>query len=541
MVHIVKRSAKTAATILTASALLLMAGCANTAEQNSADTVQDGTVKWVITGANLDNGHMDPHRSQLDSSFMIGRLVLDSLTFLNNKGELKPWLAKSWEVSEDGKKVTFKLRDDVKFHDGEPFNAEAVKANFEHIVALETESAAAKDLLGGSSFKGVNVMSEYLAEVEFEQPFVPFLNNTSSSGLGMYSPKALRENADKLATGGPGISVGSGPWKMTELVAGSGVSYERNSDYKWYPEGVTGIADSAAKLELGFVADDSLLTVRVENNEAQIASQVKPLAAAQSKETVHAQDVPGLPYSVYLNTNRDGIKETKVRQALNYSVDKAAATKAVYGDLVAPADSVLTPATPFVDVKTKASFDVKKAEKLLDEAGWVRDTPDAVRKKDGKELKLSWVSWTPRSDETQAFADLVIDNWRKIGVAVTNEVVEPGEYLKRYTAGDMDLTDWSFMAVDPDALRNHLHSKGFQNASHISDPELDKKLEAAAAANTAAARTKLYSEIVKWANEEAVIIPLHQISYITINNKHVKGLEFDGYGRPLFFNVAEIA
>lgn len=528
--------------MIAAGAMILLAGCSNqNTTQPAADSVENGTINWAISGGNLENGHMDPHRSQLDVSFMVGRLVLDSLTYLNEEGELKPWLAKSWNVSEDGKKVTFNLREDVKFHDGEPFNAAAVKANFEHIMAPETESAQARDLLGGEAFKGVNVVSEYVAEVDFNQPFVPFLNNTSSTGLGIYSPKTLQQNADKLPTGGAGVSVGSGPWKMTELVAGSGIKYERNADYKWYPEGTKELSNQAAHLELAFVPDDSLLTARVDNNEAQVASQVKPLAAATTSHQVHVQEAPGLPYSLYLNTTRDGLKDEKVRQALNIGVDKAAATEAVYGKLVSPAYSVLSPTTPFVDVKEKPDYDVKKAEKLLDEAGWKRDGENGIRKKDGKELKLNWGSWTPRPDESQTFADLVIDNWRKLGVEVTNEVVEPAAYMEKYMSGDMDMTDWSFMAVDPDALRNHLHSKGYQNASKVADPELDKKLEAAAAATSPAERTKLYNEIVKWAHNNAVIIPLHHIAQITVNNEHVAGIQFDGYGFPQFLSVSELS
>src|SRR5690606_30239214 len=118
--------------------------------------------------------------------------------------------------SDDSTTYTFELRDDVTFHDGEPFNAEAVKVNFDRIVAPETASAQAASMLGADFYDATTVVDEYTVEVKFTQPYAPFLQAASTAHLGFYSPAVLETAADQLKAGGPGINVGTGPFELTE-------------------------------------------------------------------------------------------------------------------------------------------------------------------------------------------------------------------------------------------------------------------------------------------------------------------------------------
>src|SRR5690554_5788018 len=107
-------------TAFVAASALLLSACAGATDEGSAD---GGEVVWAIEGANLAAGHMDPQTSQLDVSAMVQRVVLDSLVFQEQDGSFSPWLAEDWQVSDDSTTYTFELRDDVTFHDGEPFDA----------------------------------------------------------------------------------------------------------------------------------------------------------------------------------------------------------------------------------------------------------------------------------------------------------------------------------------------------------------------------------------------------------------------------------
>ncbi|MBB4070850.1 ABC transporter substrate-binding protein [Canibacter oris] len=532
-----KKTRKAVIAATAAAALFGLTACQAAGDNAMVNTA--APVTWAIAGNNLDGGHMDPHRSQLDASAMLGRLVLDSLTYLDESGTLQPWLATSWETSADGKKVTFKLREDVTFTDGEKFNAAAVKANFEHIMAAETESAAANDMLGGDAFVGVNVIDEYTAEVEFNRPFAPFLTFSANSNLGFYSPRALATSADKLPAADPAAYIGTGPWKLVEYVAGSSIKYERNEAYTWYPEGFKPLEQNAKTLEVALVAEDNLRVARVSNGEALLASELSPVAVENSNLSVHKTPAPGMPYSLYVNTTQFGSDDKAVRKALALSVDREAIVDAVFGGSYDAAGAVFSPSTPLTTVgDTAVQHDVTAAAKLLDEAGWKLPEGKEIREKDGKPLTLSYISWTPRSEDKQAVTDLLVDQWRAVGIEVKNELLEPGDYNERYGAGTFNLTDWAYGSTDPDILRNHLHSEGFQNASFVKNSEIDAKLEAAAASSDDAERTKLYDELAAWVQTETPIIPVYTPAAISVSSDKLVGLHYDANGWPLLLSVA---
>ncbi len=163
--------------------------------------------------------------------------MLDSLVFQKPDGSFAPWLATEWNVSDDSTEYTFTLRDDVTFHDGEPFDAAAVKANFDRIVDPETESAQAASMLGGEFYAGTDVIDEHTVTVRFSQPYAPFLQAASTAQLGFYSPKVLADSAGELKVGGPGITVGTGPFELTEYTPEQEIVYTANADYDWAPEG----------------------------------------------------------------------------------------------------------------------------------------------------------------------------------------------------------------------------------------------------------------------------------------------------------------
>src|SRR6218665_374167 len=221
------------AALVAASAMVLSA-CAPSAGGDG-----HGELVWSIEGANLSAGHMDPQVSQLDVSGLVQRAVLDSLVFQDDDGSFSPWLAKSWEVSPDSTEYTFVLRDDVTFTDGEKFDAAAVKANFDRIVDPATESAQAASMLGVDYYAGTEVIDDYTVKVSFTQPYAPFLQAASTPQLGFYSPKGLKTPADKLKAGGPGITVGTGPFELTEYTPDQELVYTRNDDYAWGPHDAT--------------------------------------------------------------------------------------------------------------------------------------------------------------------------------------------------------------------------------------------------------------------------------------------------------------
>ncbi|WP_404472460.1 ABC transporter substrate-binding protein [Microbacterium aerolatum] len=519
-----------------AASALLLSACAGSSGGDSAD---GGEVVWAIEGANLAAGHMDPQTSQLDVSGMVQRVVLDSLVFQEADGSFSPWLAEDWTVSEDSTTYTFELRDDVTFHDGEPFDAAAVKANFDRIVDPETASKQAASMLGADFYEGTTVLGDYTVEVKFSQPYSPFLQAASTANLGFYSPKVLESSADQLAAGGPDVNVGTGPFELTEYTPDQELVYTRNPDYAWGPDG--GEAAKFETLRVELLPEASVRTGVVESGEADLASNIPPNLAVDLPDTLTVDSVeyPGLPYSLYLNEAYGVFADEKVRQAFARGIDIDAAVEEIYFGQFPRAWSILGSTTPGYDASLEGSwpFDQDAANTLLDEAGWTERDGDGIRMKDGERLSARWIAWTPVPDDKAALGNAIQSDLAEIGFEVEREVLEPGAYNAQYEPKTFDLTDWGFSGVDADLLRSHLHTEGFQNASQVSDPEIDALLEEGIATSDTDARAEIYQQLQQWNAEYTAIVPLYSPSLITASNDTVSGLEYDLYGRPLFYEV----
>lgn len=523
-----------------AAVALVLSGCTSSA---AFTPVEDGTLNWAISGDNLSEGHMDPHASQLDVSAYVNRQTLDSLVYLNAKGEIVPWLAKSWLVSADGKTYTFTLRDDVTFTDGTPFNAQAVKENFDHIMAESTESAAAASMLGGELYVATETVSDHEVVVRFAEPFAPFLANASTAFLGMYSPATLAENAERLKTGGPGITVGSGPFILTEFVANDVLRYERNADYAWAPEGLKLSNSGIQKLNIELVADDSVRFNSVVSGELDLASGVAPsvLTGSDAKVAVNNAASPGLPYSLLLNEKHGVFAEQQVRQAFAQAIDISSAVENVFFGQRDRAFSILSPSTPNAydeSLEQRETFNRKGAISLLESAGWTELNADGYRVRDGEELAATWYTWTPVSEETKSLASVFIEDLKSVGFKLEHRVVEPAEYMEVYSTGAFDIADWDYASADADILRSHLHTDGYQNASQVSNPEIDALLEQAAASTDPAQRKELYGQVQQWNAEYTAIVPIYLTSFTNVSNSTlVRGIEYDGFGWPVLMSA----
>lgn len=525
--------------LLLAAAALSVAALALSSCTAGPASDDGGEVVWAIEGANLSEGHMDPQTSQLDVSAMVQRAVLDSLVFQEADGSFSPWLATDWEISDDATEYTFHLRDDVTFHDGEPFDAEAVKANFDRIVDPETASAQAASMLGADFYAGTEVVDDRTVTVSFTQPYAPFLQAASTAQLGFYSPAVLESSADELKAGGPGITVGTGAFELTDYTPKQEIVYTRNDDYAWGPHGEG--APKVETLRVEILPEASVRVGVVESGEADLASQLPPNLAAELPDslTVDSIEYPGLPYSLFLNEKHGVFADERVREAFSRAIDIDAAVEEIYFGKFPRAWSILGSTTPGYDASLEGTwpFDQDEANRLLDEAGWTTRDADGIRTKDGARLSARWIAWTPVPDDRVALANAIQSDLKAVGFDLVREVLEPGAYNEQYGPKTFDVTDWGFSGADPDLLRSHLHTDGFQNASQVSDPEIDALLEGAIATTDTDARAELYAQLQQWNAQHVAIVPLYSPALITAVGDTVSGLAYDIYGRPLFYGV----
>lgn len=520
----------------------LLSSCAADSASQKSD------LTFAIEGANLSAGHMDPQSSQLDVSALVQRNVLDSLVAQDANGSFVPWLANSWTISDDQLHYTFSLRDDVTFHDGTPFNADAVKANFDRITDPATASAQAASMMGysesGGAYLDTEVVDEFTVKVNFSRPFSPFLSAASTALLGFWSPAVLSTKADQLKTGGPGISVGTGPFVLSEYVPDQQIVYTANPDYNWGPANIDHSGPSAIKtLTVRILPEESVRIGALNSGEVQVAGNITPATVEQLDPSlaVKSVELPGIPYSLYLNEKYGVFSDERVRQAFSIGFDAEAAVQSIFFGQYPRAWSILGPTTPNsydASLENSWPYDAVKANALLDAAGWTSRDAEGYRIKDGARLSVRWIAYTPIPDDRAALADIIQSDLKKIGFEVVREALEPAAYNEQYGPKTFDLTDWGNASVDADVLRSQLSTTGFQNASQVSDPELDALLNEAVATSDPAERTSLYAQVQQWNLTHAAAVPLYVPSLITAASAVVSGLSYDLYGRPLFYGVS---
>ncbi len=482
----------------------------------------------LVYGLTLAPSGIDPH---VNASAELGiplTSVYDTLIYQDpESGDFVPGLAESWEVSEDGRVYTFHLRRDVTFHDGMPFNAQAVKANLDRVADPETRSQKAVFMLG--PYERTEVIDEYTVAIHLREPFAPLLDSLSQVYLGMASPKALRQ-------WGPDYQfhqVGTGPFKFVEYVPNDHLTIARNPDYRWGPSVFAN--RGAAYLDevvFRFYTDPATRAMALESGEVHVMGEVPPLDARRLSQDerfrLYAVPIPGQPLQFFFNTAKSPTDDLRVRQALLYATDREAIVNAVFGGLSPVAHGPLTRATPGYDptVEGMYPYDPERARALLDEAGW-REV-DGVRRKDGQPLRLEAVimGWGYVPEVVQ----LLQAQWQAIGVELTARQVPYGALLEAGRTGAVHLLPFLLSGTDPDLLRSFFHSGAAFNWSKASDPELDAWLEQASRLTDWDGRSALYAQAQRRIMEEALILPIRDYVNLNVASARVEGLRYDTRG-----------
>ncbi|MFC8447849.1 ABC transporter substrate-binding protein [Kitasatospora sp. NPDC057223] len=541
------RSSRPLAAPAAVLATVLLAGCApggQDAAKPSATPVRGGTLTYAVA---VGTSCLDPHVSPGDVTAVIQRNVFDSLVYLDAAGVFHPWLAKSWKIADDGRSYLFDLRDDVTFHDGTVFDAAAVKANLDHISDPRTKSLYASSLLG--PYTGSEVVDPHTVKVTFSEPYVPFLQAASTPYLGIESPRALTEKADRLCSGGAD-SVGTGPFRETEYVKNDHVGFERNDAYAWAPEGAANRgAPYLDGLTVRFLPEDSVRSGALTSHQVDVAAlPVTALRTVRATKGISLQKTrnPGIAYSLFLNTTRGPLKDERVRRAIQQSVDVDALVRSIYFGEYERAWSPLSPVTPGAydpALEGAITHDTAAAGKLLDEAGWTTRDGDGYRTKDGQRLSLHWpfIAALVR-DQRDTLAGGIQADLRKAGVELVRDPIDNGTYFKIYAGGDYDLWDNSWVRADPAVLggfylSTNTPATGGQNVSLSKDAELDGWLKAGAATPDPAVRRGFYTRAERWAVDHATVLPLYVTANLTGRSDTVQGLAFDANAWPQFAGV----
>jgi peptide/nickel transport system substrate-binding protein len=492
----------------------------------------------LIVGCSLEPETIDPHVQDRGARCGILRAIYDTLLAKSPEGELLPWLATSWEVSEDGLHYTFELRDDVKFHDDTPFNAEAVCFNFDRIVDPATESRSTVRFLG--PYDSCEVVDEFTAQVNLKEPFGPFLEGLAISEVGMVSPTAVETYGDQYEMN----QVGTGPFRWAEHVLNDHLTLERNADYNWAPEFYENqAAPYVDQLTFRFIPEPATREGALEIGEVGLIDDVPPRDAARLGTNhdlvLYNIDIPSRARHYPINVSKPPTDELAVRQAMNMAVDRTSVVSTLYVSMWPEAYNLFGPALLFYDqavqdkYAAKYAYDPEAAGALLDEAGWVMGA-DGIRYKNGQPLKVILIAASMKEVH-----ELVQAQLREVGIDMEVGIYGVLEFFEKCGNGEANVC-WLGGRTTPDSgleINNYLQSGGQYDWTKHQDAHLNELLDLGVSTTDPQERQEIYSEIQDILMDEALILPVFWPRELLVAGAQVEGLQFELQGLPVFNDV----
>lgn len=494
----------------------------------------------LVVGIRFDNfGTLDLHVTPLTQAAYVAGHIFDKLIYLDDEGNLNPWLATSWTANDDATEWTLTLRDDVVFHDGTPFDAEALVFNFDRMVDPETNSRTAGPLLG--SYQGSEVVDATTVTVSFAETYAQFPFALSSPFMGIVSPTAVRTYGEDFDE----HLVGSGPFMFVSEVPQIEVVLERNPDYTWWPVGDHGGPAYLDTLTFKLILEEQTRLAALETGEANVVDEIPAtrVAAMRDAGTFELLGAPrlGIARSNFFNTSLAPADDVRVRQAINHAVDLRGMNEAVFRGVYPLATQILTPGVRFYDeaYEDMYPYDPERAIALLEEAGWTEINSDGYRVKDGEELFINHATFAGYVAE--APSELVQAFLRDVGIKMDITVVGSG-YADIISAIDSPYHSSLVATYSPDPgliLDRVFRSSGIGTANwaHYGNPELDALLTAGLATADDDERARIYGDIQRLIAEEALVLPLYANVSIFGFQPNVQGFGFSAYGHPEFLGV----
>lgn len=495
-----------------------------------------GTLHYGLT---LPVSGIDPHVNASSELGIPLSSVYDTLVAQDRDGTFRPYLAESWTVSEDGRVYTFKLRQDVLFHDGTPFNAQAVVRNLDRIADPATRSQKAVFLLG--PYDHAEAVDAFTVRIVLKEPYAPLLDGLSQVYLGMASPAALDKWGDQYQL----HQVGTGPFRFVSYQERQMLVLERNPDYAWAPQtrGHQGPA-YLERIEFRFYADPATRLPALLSGQADVMGELPPTDAAQLATqrayTLYPVAVPGQSVQFFLNSTLAPLDDLRVRRALLYATDRAALVSAVFGPTSPVAHGPLAAVTHGADptLTGRYPYDLAQARTLLAEAGWADANGDGILEKEGQPLTLKGVQMT--WGELPAIGTILQAQWKALGVDLQLEPMPYPAALEAGRKGTHHLIPFATSGTDPNLLRTYFHSSnvGGFNWARVSDPELDGWLDQAARLSDWSQRAGLYTQVQQRVMDQAWIVPIRDQVNLNAAAARVRGLTFDVQGWfPVLYDV----
>lgn len=418
----------------------------------------------LVLGVVLEPPHLDPTAGAAAAiDEIVYANVFEGLTRIGPNGEVQPALAESWEISDDGRTYTFKLREGATFHDGTSFEAEDVKFTLER--AMADDSTNAQKVLF-SAIESVEAVGPVTLKVTLEHPQGSFLYNMGWGDAVVVAPETADGNKEN--------PVGTGPFKFENWAKGSSVTIVKNPDYWGEPVALD-------KAEFRFIPDAAAAIPALLSGDVHAFPMFPPDAVTQVQGDPRFEVVIGATEGETIlatNNGKEPFSNLKVRQAIAHALDRDEIIMGASNGFGVPIGSHFSPANEaYVDLTGTYLYDVEKAKALLSEAGY----PDGF----SGTLKLPPPAYARQGGE------VVASQLREIGIDLEIVPVEWAQWLEQvFTNKDYDLTivshtepnDINIYARDDYYFNydNDVFDAVIEELDRVSDPEKRNELYAKA-------------------------------------------------------------
>lgn len=497
--------------------------------------------KTLVIAIGADQTGMDPQTVQNNESGFVMSTIYDSIVnYKPGSSEVGPGLAESWTISSDGKVYTFKIRRGVKFHDGTPMNARTVAEDLDRAInpnnpcyVLNRKVDTYDDFTFGSVKDGnvvkMDVPDDYTLRFTLPKPNAPFLSSLAMVWQGIVSPAATKQyNCD--AGQHP---VGTGPFKFVEAVRNDHITVDANPNY-W------GGKPKVDRIIFRIIPESATRVLALERNEVQILADVLPAdyARIEKNSALKLYRQAGLTIlGVAMSNDLGPFKDKRVRQAMNYAVDKDAINKGLYGGATTSSQGIPPVLWGYAKNVQPYPYDVNKAKALLKDAGFPNGFSTEMM-----------VSANPRGYNPIGGAKLgeaVQGYLTKVGVNVKISQFEWGAYLDRFRHQPWEgfaIAGWSGDNGDPDNFLGDLFE--FDTASNkprVNDtarhhnPEYDKLMEQGRETTDQAKRVQIYEKANQILHDDAAWIFINHTNQVRATRANVKGYQLNPL--QMFFHM----
>ncbi len=433
--------------------------------------------------------------------------LYDTLLWKDASGELLPWLAESYERSDDGLVYTFELREDVRWSDGTPLSAQDVAFTFEYFAA---QPLSPQVLVRPQDVESVTATGPRRAEVRLSAPVVTFLGSVAGA-LPIVPSHVWAAVADATTASDPALLVGTGPYRLDSYTPGEGAYlFTARDDYFLGTPFVERIENAPAGDELTAVLAGEL---DAGGPPAPVGARPEALAPFTNDDSFGVLQGPGdFTLALYWNLARGPVlADRRFRQACATAIDRADIVERLLGGNGEQGNpGFLPPSHPFHADAEQYAFDLEGANRLLDQAGYARDGDELRTGPDGEPLRFSLLVTSP----VPPVVDLVVGALRAVGIEAAPEAVDRPTSDARTAGGDyeMAIITYGGLGGDPDYQRQVYTSeapKRFQSAQGYANAELDDLARRQLVALDRDERRELLVRMQEIVAEDVPLLPLY--------------------------------